>query len=58
MAAHRGGIETVLLPKRNEEDLKGIPNDVYKRGVEICVGLDHVGCAQGIWPDYLREHGV
>jgi ATP-dependent Lon protease len=28
MAAHRAGIETVLLPKRNEKDLKDVPKEV------------------------------
>lgn len=28
IAAHRAGIETVLLPKRNEHDLKDVPQEV------------------------------
>src|SRR5579871_5715437 len=31
LSAHRAGIETVLLPKRNEKDLEEIPEDVRKQ---------------------------
>ncbi|MEQ8499377.1 MAG: endopeptidase La [Sneathiellaceae bacterium] len=34
LAAHRGGIKTVLIPKDNEKDLPEIPDNV-KRGLEI-----------------------
>jgi ATP-dependent Lon protease len=34
LAAMRGGIKTVLIPKQNEKDLADIPNNV-KRGLEI-----------------------
>jgi ATP-dependent Lon protease len=34
LAAHRGGIKTVLIPKENEKDLEEIPDNV-KRGLEI-----------------------
>jgi ATP-dependent Lon protease len=34
LAAHRGGIETVLIPKDNEKDLADIPNNL-KRGIKI-----------------------
>jgi len=34
LAAHRGGIKTVLIPKENEKDLEDIPDNV-KRGLEI-----------------------
>ena len=34
LAAHRGGIKTVLIPKDNEKDLVEIPDNV-KRGLEI-----------------------
>jgi ATP-dependent Lon protease len=30
LAAHRGGIKTVLLPKENEKDLDEIPQQVLK----------------------------
>ena len=34
LAAHRGGIKTVLIPKDNEKDLAEIPDNV-KRGLKI-----------------------
>jgi ATP-dependent Lon protease len=34
LAAHRGGIKTVLIPKDNEKDLADIPNNL-KRGIKI-----------------------
>jgi ATP-dependent Lon protease len=34
LAAHRGGIKTVLIPHDNEKDLADIPDNV-KRGIEI-----------------------
>ena len=34
LAAHRGGIKTVLIPKDNEKDLPDIPENV-KRGLKI-----------------------
>ncbi len=34
LAAHRGGIKTVLIPKENEKDLSDIPDNV-KRGLDI-----------------------
>jgi ATP-dependent Lon protease len=34
LAAHRGGIKTVLIPRDNEKDLAEIPDNV-KRGIEI-----------------------
>jgi ATP-dependent Lon protease len=34
LAAHRGGIKTVVIPKVNERDLKEIPHNVLE-GLEI-----------------------
>ncbi|KZN37509.1 endopeptidase La [Pseudoalteromonas luteoviolacea] len=34
LAAHRGGIKTVVIPKKNERDLKEIPDNVLE-GLEI-----------------------
>ncbi|MFZ5658623.1 MAG: endopeptidase La [Pseudomonadota bacterium] len=31
LAAHRGGIETVVIPKENEKDLRDIPNNVLEQ---------------------------
>lgn len=30
LAAHRGGVKTVIIPKKNERDLKELPSDVLK----------------------------
>lgn len=40
MAAHRGGIRTVIVPKENEKDLKDIPKEIMKDLKVILV--DHV----------------
>jgi len=40
MAAHRGGIRTIICPKENEKDLKDIPKEVIKDLKIILV--DHV----------------
>ena len=34
LAAHRGGMDTVLIPRENVKDLKEIPKDV-KQGLRI-----------------------
>lgn len=40
LAAHRGGIKTVIIPKENEKDLKDIPQEVLKELKVVMV--DHV----------------
>ncbi|MGM0454014.1 MAG: endopeptidase La [Thermodesulfobacteriota bacterium] len=40
LAAHRGGIKKVIIPKENEKDLKDIPNSIAKQ-IEI-VAADHM----------------
>ena len=40
LAAHRGGITTIIIPKENEKDLKDIPKEVLKELKIILV--DHV----------------
>lgn len=40
LAAHRGGIKTIICPKENEKDLKDIPKEVIKELKIILV--DHV----------------
>lgn len=37
LAAHRGGIKKVLIPKENEKDLKDIPNSISKQVEIVCV---------------------
>lgn len=55
LAAHRAGIETVLLPKRNQRDLKDIPADV-KEGLRFVLVSNMWDILREIWPDYLKEH--
>ena len=55
LAAHRAGIETVLLPKRNEKDLKEIPADV-KEGLRFVLVSTMWDVLREIWPNYLKEH--
>jgi ATP-dependent Lon protease len=40
IAAHRGGIETILIPKENERDLADIPQNI-KRNLEI-IPVEHM----------------
>jgi ATP-dependent Lon protease len=40
IAAHRGGISTILIPKENEKDLKELPPNI-KRNLEI-VMVEHM----------------
>jgi ATP-dependent Lon protease len=55
LAAHRAGIETVILPKRNEKDLKDIPQEVKDR-VRFVLVSTMWDVLREIWPDYLKEH--
>jgi len=40
IAAHRGGISRIVVPKENEKDLKDIPSAI-KRGLDIIL-VDHM----------------
>ncbi len=40
LAAHRGGIDTVMIPKENQKDLKEIPADVL-RGLKVLM-VEHM----------------
>jgi len=40
IAAHRGGIETILIPRENEKDLADIPANI-KRNLEV-IPVDHM----------------
>jgi ATP-dependent Lon protease len=40
LAAHRGGIKKIIIPKENEKDLKDIPATISKQ-LEI-VSVDHM----------------
>ena len=54
LAAHRAGIETVLLPKRNEKDLKEIPSDI-KEGLRFRLVSTMWDVLREIWPNYLKD---
>jgi ATP-dependent Lon protease len=55
LAAHRAGIKTVLLPKRNEKDMKNIPADV-KEKLRFVLVSTMWDVLREIWPNYLEEH--
>jgi ATP-dependent Lon protease len=38
LAAHRAGLKTVILPKRNEQDLNDLPEEVVKSMTFVSVG--------------------
>ena len=40
IAAHRGGIKKVLIPKENEKDLRDVPNSISKQ-LEI-IPVEHM----------------
>jgi ATP-dependent Lon protease len=40
IAAHRGGVDTVIVPKENEKDLKDLPN-IIKKNLKI-ITVDHM----------------
>ena len=40
LAAHRGGIKTVIIPKENEKDVKDIPKEVLK-DLKV-ISVDHI----------------
>jgi ATP-dependent Lon protease len=55
LAAHRAGIETVLLPKKNEKDLKDIPAEI-KEGLHFVLVSTMWDVLREIWPNYLKDH--
>jgi ATP-dependent Lon protease len=55
LAAHRAGIETVLLPKRNQKDLKEIPKEV-KEGLRLVLVSTMWDVLREVWPNYLKMH--
>jgi ATP-dependent Lon protease len=43
LAAHRGGIKLIIIPKENEKDLKDIPNKILKQlEVKVVENMDDV----------------
>ncbi|MFH1570626.1 MAG: endopeptidase La [Gemmatimonadota bacterium] len=54
LAAHRAGLSTVILPRRNERDLRELPEDV--RSAVHFVLIDHVG--QALAASLARREGA
>jgi len=50
LAAHRAGLTTVILPKRNERDLDDLPNDVRTRMQFVLVDRIDEALAVGLAP--------
>jgi len=40
IAAHRGGVDTVIIPKENEKDIKDLPAQI-KKSLDI-IPVDHM----------------
>jgi ATP-dependent Lon protease len=52
IAAHRGGITKIIIPKENEKDLKDIPKSVLKDVTFVPVEhMDHVLMHALVWPN-------
>lgn len=52
LAAHRGGIKTVLIPLENEKDIREIPPVILKSvGLELVDHMDQVLCKALVIPD-------
>ena len=62
IAAHRAGIERVILPKRNQKDLKEIPEDVRNKlsivFVDDVAQLLHEALGLDVSCDALLTSGV
>ncbi|MBN1437831.1 MAG: endopeptidase La [Anaerolineales bacterium] len=51
LAAHRARLKTVILPRRNEKDLKGIPDDVRKEMMFVFVDTVDEVLRQALSPE-------
>jgi len=51
LAAHRAGLTTVILPKRNEQDLEELPDDVQKDMTFVPVERIDEALKEGLIPD-------
>ena len=58
LAAHRGGISRILIPKDNEKDIEEIPGSV-RQGIEI-ITVDHVDqvLREALMVDNHKHYGV
>lgn len=56
LAAHRGGITKIIIPKENEKDLQEIPKNILKDIKVIAVDhMDAVLMHALAWEDFLKE---
>jgi ATP-dependent Lon protease len=51
LAAHRAGLKTVILPKRNEQDLEDLPEDVREAMTFVTVERIDEALKVGLLPD-------
>jgi ATP-dependent Lon protease len=51
LAAHRAGLSTVILPKRNERDLEDLPEDVSEAMTFVAVERIDEALKVGLLPD-------
>ena len=57
LAAHRGGITKVIIPRENEKDLLEIPKNILKDVKVVCVDhMDAVLMHALAWDDFKKEH--
>jgi ATP-dependent Lon protease len=56
LAAHRGGITKVIVPRENEKDLIDIPKNILKEIKVVCVDhMDSVLMHALAWEDFKKE---
>ena len=55
LAAHRAGLTTVILPKRNERDLEDVPEDVRSRMKFVLVERIDEALKAGLGDKVKRE---
>ncbi len=62
LAAHRGGIKTVLIPKENAKDLREIPRKVREKLQIICVESADEVLREALLPErpdeFMRKPGT
>ncbi|MFQ5719765.1 MAG: endopeptidase La [Acidobacteriota bacterium] len=58
LAAHRAGISTVLLPRRNEKDLRDIPDEVRQKLTVIAIDTIEDACENALLAASSRASGT
>ncbi len=56
LAAHRGGLDTVILPRRNEQDLDDLPEEIRQSMHFILVSTIDEVLAAALLPETAPEH--